>query len=119
MTFTYHFTFLFILSFSKLRDHKLLKHSCMVNPSKMDLKIKSNKFVPGHKNKGNGMDGDLGEVVEEGEMETLNKEGKYKLEDMMEDDEFENTPLEINPEDYEGGWGEEFNDPEFELKLRG
>jgi hypothetical protein len=101
----------------------------MVNPSKMDQKIKSSKFVPAAAveegeqktwgNKGKGMDGEFDEVVEEGEMETWDKEGKDKLEDLVMDDEFENSPLELTPEDYEGGWGDEFHDPEFDKKLRG
>ena len=93
----------------------------------MDQKIKSNKFVPAAAaavdegeqktwgNNGKGMGGEFDEVVEE----TWDKEGKDKLEDLIMDDEFENKPLELTPEDYEGGWGDEFHDPEFDKKLRG
>ena len=95
----------------------------------MDQKIKSNKFVPAAAveegeqktwgKKGKEMDGEFDEVVEEGELETWGKEGKDRLEDLVMDDEFENCPLELSPEDYEGGWGEEFHDPEFDKQLRG
>jgi hypothetical protein len=56
-------------SYSKLRDQKLVLHICMVNPSQMDQKMKSNKFVPGSAleegeqktwgNKRNKMDGEF------------------------------------------------------------
>ena len=90
----------FLLSYSKLRNHKLLFHSCMVNPSKMDQKIKSKKNVPAA-----AIDE---EVAEEEEPETRSREGREKMVDLLVmDDEFENLPLEHCPEDYEGGWGDE------------
>ena len=80
----------------------------MTNCSRMGLKVKSNKFVPAA-----AMDGG-------GESETLGKEGGMKLVDLLDmDDEFENSPMELCSEDYEGGWGDEFYDAEFDKKLRG
>ena len=81
----------------------------------MDKKIRSNKFVPAAAVE----EGEQKTWGNKGKMETWDKEGKDKLEDLIMDDEFENSPLELTPEDYEGGWGDEFHDPEFDKKLRG
>lgn len=116
----------FILSFSKLRDHKLLSHSSMVNPTKMEQKIKSNKLVPvgegALENWGKQVKENDGKAAEPEKLENWGKEGKegkVSLEDLVMDDEFENFPVELLPGDYEEGWGEEFYDQEFDKQLRG
>ena len=62
-------------------------------------------------------DANDGEVED---FETGAKEGEKKLVDrLVMDDEFDSTPNEIWPGDYEEGWGDEFYNSEFDKQLRG
>ena len=81
----------------------------MVNPSKIHMRIKSRMYV--------AADANDGEVED---FETGAKEGEKKLVDrLVMDDEFDSTPNEIWPGDYEEGWGDEFYNSEFDKQLRG
>ena len=80
-----------------------------MNPSKINMRIKSRKYV--------AADANDGEVED---FETGAKEGEKKLVDrLVMDDEFDSTPNEIWPGDYEEGWGDEFYNSEFDKQLRG
>ena len=80
-----------------------------MNPSKINMRIKSRKYVDA--------DANDGEVED---FETGAKEGEKKLVDrLVMDDEFDSTPNEIWPGDYEEGWGDEFYNSEFDKQLRG
>ena len=80
-----------------------------MNPSKINMRIKSRKTI--------AADANDGEVED---YETGAKEEEKKLVDrLVMDDELDSTPNEIWPGDYEEGWGDEFYNSEFDKQLRG
>jgi hypothetical protein len=133
-------------SYAKLRDHKLLKHSALVDPAKMQ---KSKKYVVDEqsvKESAGVVDEQSAGVVDEQSVkesacvvdeqavkesaglvdEQSVKESAGKLDeqavkefrDCWMDDDISDTPNDLLEEDYEGGWGEEDYDPEFDKQLR-
>jgi hypothetical protein len=125
-------------SYAKLRDHKLLKHSALVDPAKMQ---KSKKYVVDEQsvNESAGVVDEqsvkesacvvdeqavkesAGLVDEQSVKESAGKLDEQAVKEFWDcwmDDDISDTPNDLLEEDYEGGWGEEDYDPEFDKQLR-
>ena len=149
-------------SYAKLRDHKLLKHSALVDPAKMQ---KSKKYVVDEQSvkesagvvdeqsvkesagvvdqqsvkesacvvdeqsvkesacvvDEQAVKESAGLVDEQSVKESagkLDEQAVKEFRDCWMDDDISDTPNDLLEEDYEGGWGEEDYDPEFDKQLR-